>query len=201
MKKKKYKILAISDTEILKKFTIDQIKANFRGVDFILSAGDLSYEYLDYIVSVTDKDLIYINGNHIYSRKHDVSFCKEIDAKVIRYKGLKIMGLDGSRIYSYAEHQYSEYDMALRIIKNIPKLLFGKLDIVLTHSPPFGIHDKDDIVHTGFKSFLKIIKYFKPKLWIHGHIHLGNHLVEQESVVEGTRIVNAYGYKIIEFEK
>lgn len=200
MKKNFYRILAVSDTEVLKRFTVYQIKERFKDINFIMSAGDLSNEYLDYLVSILDKDLIYINGNHVYSKNHDISFCKEIDGKVIKYKGLKILGLDGSKLYSYEEHQYSEIQMAFRIIKNWYKLIFGKLDIVLTHSPPFGIHDKEDPIHTGFKSFVKIIDVLKPKLWIHGHIHLSNHIEKQESMVGNTKVINAYGYKIIELE-
>ncbi len=118
---KKYKILAISDIEILKRYTIVQLKENFGDVDFILSAGDLSYEYLDFLVSVLDKDLIYVNGNHIYAKNHDISFCKNIDGKMIKYKGIRILGLDGSKTYSFQKHQYTEKQMRKKIRKRKTK--------------------------------------------------------------------------------
>ena len=83
-----------------------------------MSAGDLNSHYLDYLVSILDKDLIYVNGNHVYGKEYDISFCKDIGGKVIRYKGLKIMGLDGSRVYSFKEHQYTERQMFFKILKN-----------------------------------------------------------------------------------
>lgn len=196
-----YKILIMSDTEILKKFSVEQLKERFSDIDFILGAGDLSYEYLDYVFTVLNRDLIFVNGNHVYQRKHNIEFLKNIDGKIINYKGLKIVGFDGSRVYSYKEHQYSELQMFFRILKLVPSLLIKKADIVLTHAPPRRIHDKEEPVHKGFKVFLHFIDYFKPKLWIHGHIHLKSHFEMQETEYKGTKVINAYGYKVIEFEK
>jgi Icc-related predicted phosphoesterase len=199
-RKKNYKILAVSDIDILKKYSIVQLKEKFKNIDFILAAGDLSYEYLDYLVSVLDKDLIYVNGNHLYAKGHDISFCKNIDGKFIKYKGLYILGLDGSKVYSYKEHQYTEKQMKRKINKNYIKMLINKPDIVLSHAPPYDIHDVKDVVHEGFIVFRKLIKFAKPKLWVHGHIHLQNHLEIQETQLNKTKIVNAYGYKIIDIE-
>lgn len=199
--KKKYKILIVSDDEILSRMEIGQLKKKFSDVDFILSAGDLSNYYLDYLVTTLNKDCIYVNGNHVFGKNHDISFCKNIDGKLIEYKGLRIFGLDGSQKYSRGPHQYTEQEMNGKILKNLFYLGFGKLDIVLSHSPPRGIHDKDDFVHRGFNSFNKIIKYFKPKLWVHGHVHLSNQHEIKETIVDETTIINVYGYRIVEFEK
>ena len=196
-----FKILAVSDNEILEKFSIEQLKNMFHDIDFIMSAGDVSNHYLDFLVTALNKDLIYVNGNHVYGTNHDISFCKNIDGKVIDYKGLKIFGLDGSQKYSRGLHQYSEQEMNSKIMKNIFYLGFGHLDIILSHSPPRHIHDKDDFTHRGFEVFHKIIKNFKPKLWLHGHVHLNNHHENVETTVENTRIVNVYVYKVIEYQK
>ena len=85
-------------------------------------------------------------------------------------------------------------------MKNIFFLRKG-VDIVLSHASPEGIHDIDDGVHNGFKVFNKVITYFKPKLWIHGHIHLPNYMVHQDTDVEGTAVSNTFGYRIFVFEK
>lgn len=199
--KKNFKILAISDTEILEKFSIEKLKEMFFDIDFIMSAGDVSNHYLDFLVTALNKDLIYVNGNHVYGTNHDISFCKNIDGKVIEYKGLRILGLDGSQKYSRGPHQYSEKEMSSKILKNIFYLGFGHLDIVLSHSPPRFVHDKDDFTHRGFLVFHKVIKNFKPKLWLHGHVHLHNHLQNEESTIDKTKVVNVYGYKIIEYHK
>ncbi|MBZ4683687.1 MAG: uncharacterized protein PWP46_552 [Fusobacteriaceae bacterium] len=196
-----YKILAISDTHILKKYPINVILEKFKDIDFIISAGDVSNDYLDYLASILNKDIIYVNGNHVYNKKHNISFCINIDGKLIKYKELYIFGLDGSRVYSFKEHQYTEREMFIKILKNIHKLFFHKPDIVVTHAPIRHIHDKEEHVHKGFRVFYKVLNWFHPKLWIHGHIHLSNHYEIQETEYNGTRIINAYGYKIIEFQK
>ena len=76
-----FKILAVSDNEILEKFSIEQLKNMFHDIDFIMSAGDVSNHYLDFLVTALNKDLIYVNGNHVYGTNHDISFCKNIDGK------------------------------------------------------------------------------------------------------------------------
>lgn len=198
---KKYKILIISDTEILGQYPMDKLKNMFSDIDFIISAGDLGNDYLDYLFTTLNKDIIYVNGNHVHKKGHDISFCKNIDGKTIKYKGLKIFGLGGSKKYSYQENQYSEFEMTQRIIVNLGSLLWGRLDIMVTHTPPRRINDREDFTHQGFEVFHKILKYFKPKLWIHGHIHLVSHMDTQETIVGDTRIINAYGYKVIEYMK
>ncbi len=198
--KRKYKILCISDIEILNKMEENLLKQRFKDIDFIMSAGDVSNQYLDYLVSVLNKDIIIVNGNHIYHRDHPITFAKVIDGKFLKYKGLRILGLDGCKVYSFQEHQYTEYQMGIKILKNIFSLFKG-VDIVLSHASPAGIHDIDDGVHNGFKVFNKVITYFKPKLWIHGHIHLPNYMVHQDTDVEGTAVSNTFGYRIFVFEK
>jgi len=197
----KFKILAISDNHILKQYSIEQMNFMFKDIDFIISCGDVSYEYLDYVVSILNKEMLYVNGNHVYGNNENKKSCggRNIDGKLIKFRGMKVLGLDGSRVYSFGKHQYSENDMKYRVAKLIPKLIFG-VDLVISHSPPRGIHDKEDHVHKGFRVFNDIIRLTSPRLWLHGHIHLRNHTEKQESIVGQTKIINVYGYKIIDIE-
>jgi len=110
------------------------------------------------------------------------------------------LGLDGSKVYSFQEHQYSESQMKMKILKNIFFLRKG-IDIVLSHASPEGIHDRDDGVHNGFRVFHKVIQHFKPKLWIHGHIHLSNFMNYQDTKVGDTMVSNTFGYRIFTIEK
>ena len=186
-KKKKYKFLCVSDIEILADMEEDFLKQRFKDIDFIMSAGDVSNNYLDYLVSVLNKDLICVNGNHTYNRDCPIEFAKVINGKFIKYKGLRILGLDGSKVYSFQEHQYSESQMKMKILKNIFFLRKG-VDIVLSHASPEGI-------------FHKVIQHFKPKLWIHGHIHLSNFMNYQDTIVGDTMVSNTFGYRIFTIEK
>ena len=198
--KKKYKILCVSDIDILSNMNLESMKNKFRDIDFIISAGDVSNRYIDLLVSTLDKDIIYVNGNHVYHKDHPITFAKNIDGKFLKYKGLRILGLDGSKLYSHKEHQYTDFQMTCKVMKNIISLWRG-VDIVVSHASPKGIHDIDERVHEGFKIFNKVIKWFKPKLWVHGHVHLHNYLAVQETYVDDTRIMNVFGYKLLELEK
>jgi Icc-related predicted phosphoesterase len=68
--------------------------------------------------------------------------------------------------------------MAARILLLAPRRLWNRLfhgrfvDIVLTHAPPEGIHDRPDPCHRGFAPFLWLMRVFRPRFLVHGHVHL-----------------------------
>ena len=133
--------------------------------------------------------------------------CLAIDGQVRRVKGLLIAGLGGSMRYQPgAIHQYTEGEMRARTVKLIPRLLMNKvlygryLDILATHSPPFGIHDGEDLPHVGFKSFLTLMRYFKPKYLLHGHKHVYRRDTITMTRYYQTRVVNVYPVRTLNWE-
>jgi Icc-related predicted phosphoesterase len=122
-------------------------------------------------------------------------------------EGLIIAGLGGSMRYNRGENQFTEFQMYLEIFKLIPRLICNRLfrgrwvDILLTHAPPKGIHDKNDKCHWGFKSFLWFMKTFKPRYLVHGHIHLYDLSDIRQTRWEQTLVVNAYSHYIIDTEE
>jgi Icc-related predicted phosphoesterase len=74
------------------------------------------------------------------------------------------------------------------------------LDILLTHAPPFGIHDGPDPCHMGFRALLWFMQVFRPKYLVHGHIHLYSSSSGRVTQFHGTTVVNAYDHVIIELE-
>ena len=98
--------------------------------------------------------------------------------KYDKARDLIIMGLGGSMLYNYGESQYSEKQMAGRIMRMMPHLLYNKqwygryLDILVTHAPPLGIGDGEDLCHKGFSCFRTFMDKYKPKYLLHGHVHL-----------------------------
>jgi Icc-related predicted phosphoesterase len=102
---------------------------------------------------------------------------------------------------------YSEAEMRQQVTRLVPRLLLNRqrygryLDILVTHSPPFGIHDRSDIAHTGFKIFNTFIKLFKPRYMLHGHIHVYRQDVSRVTQVENTTIINVYPYRVIEYDE
>ena len=87
--------------------------------------------------------------------------------------------------------------MGLRLLAN--RLRYGRyLDILITHAPPRGIQDGEDLPHRGFESYLTFLRRFQPMLMIHGHQHIYNRNEITETDFDGTRIINTYGYRVLE---
>ncbi len=56
------KILAVTD-QVVESLYSANVKDRFGNVDLIISCGDLSYSYLDYLVTVLGKLVYYVHGN------------------------------------------------------------------------------------------------------------------------------------------
>ena len=111
------------------------------------------------------------------------------------------MGLGGSYRYSSGINQYTERKMRNRIFKMWFPLWRKKgFDILLTHAAAYGVDDANDWAHMGFECFVKLLDIYRPKYYIHGHIHLNyGHDMNRVSQYKNTIIVNAYDHYVIEW--
>ncbi|MDR2716511.1 MAG: metallophosphoesterase [Treponema sp.] len=204
------KILCVSD-QIDPLVYSNSIKKRFADVDMILGAGDLPLDYLDFIVTNLNKPLLFVFGNHHVEelvnddKPGNCNFSStHLGSKIRREEGLIVAGLGGSMRYNRGPNQFTEFQMYGEIAKLIPILLFNRLfhgrylDILLTHAPPKGIHDKPDKCHSGFKAFLWFMKMFKPRYLVHGHIHLYDLSDVRRTRCMKTEVINAFGHYIIE---
>jgi Icc-related predicted phosphoesterase len=174
----------------------------FKDVELILSCGDVKAEYLSFLVTMIKAPLFYVPGNHNDRYlKNPPEGCESIDDKIITYKGIRILGLGGSRRYNLGHYQYSEKEMNKRINKLKFKLWRNKgVDIVVTHAPLLGIGDGDDLCHKGFASFNMFLDKYKPKYFVHGHQHLSyGYQPERIRKYEETTVINAYDHYILEY--
>ena len=113
------------------------------------------------------------------------------------------MGLGGCMRYKPGAHQYTEWEMKRRIIKLLPKLIMKRgFDILVTHAPAQGLGDSKDIAHRGFEVFLSLMKRYKPKFMLHGHVHKDySHDFVRERMFGNTRVINSWMSYVIEIEK
>jgi Icc-related predicted phosphoesterase len=200
------------------------IKSRFKDVDIVLSAGDLSLEYYDFIVSSLNKPLYFVFGNHHladrrrYERRLDPfglpvpenvqggAGATYLEGRVVRAEGLILAGLGGSIWYNGGEHQYTNFAMFLSMLRLLPGLLWNRvsrgrwLDILVTHSPPYGINDLPDPCHTGFRVFLWFMRTFRPRYLVHGHVHLYDRNAAREAQYGDTTVLNAYDHTVIDLE-
>lgn len=193
------KILLLSDKECPALWDYYQ-PGRLDGIDLILSCGDLNPSYLSFLVTMGRAPLLYVHGNHDGRYAKDPpEGCDCIEDKLVTVKGLRILGLGGSPLYSGGPHQYSERQMARRIRKLRFQLWrAGGVDIVVTHSPAFGCGDDSDRAHRGFQCLLNLIDKYQPRYFIHGHVHMtyrrGPRILQRGS----TTIINAYERHMID---
>ncbi|MGI6118244.1 MAG: metallophosphoesterase family protein [Bilifractor sp.] len=173
-----------------------------KGVDLILSCGDLSPDYLEFLVTVVNKPLLYVRGNH--DGRYDVrppEGCVDIDDRIYDFHGLRILGLGGSARYRSGGDMYTEREMAARIRKLRGGILLRNgFDVLVTHAPARGYGDMDDLPHRGFECFNSLLDRYRPKLMFYGHVHksYGSGFEKEMTHACGTRLVNAGGYRLID---
>jgi len=149
------KILAVSDKEsgLLWDFFRPEYLAD---IDLILACGDLDPRYLEFLVTFAHCPLLYVHGNHDGKYKKIPPLgCDNIEDTIYVYNGVRILGLGGSMRYRPGEHQYTEWEMRMRLFKVFSKILkYRGFDVLVTHAPAFGQGDLDTIPHRGFRCFL-----------------------------------------------
>ena len=198
------RILSVSD-KIIDMLYSPAITSVARGVDLVLSCGDLPADYLEFIVSMLNVPLLYVMGNHGSDggEKLYPEGCEDIDSRIVEHKGLLIAGFEGSMRYNNRpKFQYTESEMRTKVAALTPALVLNRarhgryLDILVTHAPPFHIHDAEDLPHRGFKAFTWFIDQYTPRYLFHGHTHVYDNRQPTMTQLETTCVVNTYGYKI-----
>lgn len=204
------KILTVSDVQVNLLYS-PRVQDRFADVDLIVSCGDLPYYYLEYIISMLDVPLVYVFGNHHNQEEHSSAGTRSfpwgginLHRRVERIDGLLLAGIEGSLRYNDGPRQYSQGEMWRAVFSLAPALMvnrlrFGRyLDVFVSHVPPWQIHDATDQPHRGARAFRWLLSVFRPTYHIHGHTHLYRLDSVTETVFRQTRVVNSYGYRVIE---
>ncbi len=204
------KILAVSDQEVDRIYELVP-QGHFGGVDLIIGCGDLHYAYLEYLVTVLNTDLLYVPGNHDLDYNPgamDAPGCTNVDLRAVRVESLLLAGFGGSiRYRAEGTNQYTQSAAFLRLARLLPqlwrnRLQYGRaLDLLVTHSPPYGVHDDQSRAHQGLKALNWLMDWAKPRYLLHGHIHFQQSNVVRDVTWHGTTsVMNVYPYRVIELE-
>jgi Icc-related predicted phosphoesterase len=204
------KILAISD-KIIDFIYSPALRERFADIEMVVSCGDLPYYYLEYIVSVLNKPLYYVRGNHAHRVEHGPYGPRthpwgavDLDGRTVEANGLLMAGFEGSMRYNRGPFQYTEGEMTLKVARVVPRLFLNRLhhgrflDVLVTHSPPYRVGDDTDLCHTGFKVFRWFLRLFQPRWMLHGHIHLYHPSAVTHRTFHKSEVINCYGYKELE---
>lgn len=196
------KILVIGDHESKSLWDFYE-PSKLEDIDLIISCGDLKPSYLSFLVTMAHAPVLYIHGNHDDRYEHTPpEGCICVDDDLYVYNGIRILGLGGSMRYRPGTHQYTEKEMRKRIRKLWMKLIYHKgFDILLTHAPAQGINDGEDMPHRGFECFRTLMEKYKPKFFIHGHVHMSyGRQHKRIDHYQNTCIVNGYDQYVFDYE-
>ena len=204
------KILAVSDEVVERLYNLCS-NGHFNDIEMIIGCGDLPYPYLENIVSYLNVPLLYVPGNHDpnFSPTNTKTFAEggsNLDLKLIRLKTFLIAGFGGCIQYRPdGTNQYTQTEAYFRAFRMLPRLVLNRLhygrhlDILITHSPPFGIHDEDTHAHQGLKAINWLVRIANPRYHLHGHTHFyRRNISPSETDHKQTRIINVHPYKVLE---
>jgi uncharacterized protein len=208
------KILALSD-QVVEQIYSPRVRDLFRDVSLVVGCGDLPDYYLEYVVSMLNVPLFHVPGNHDLSPVpggKDCAYdgvlpadCGRLDGRVVREHGLLLVGLGGSiRYRPDGDHQYTQGEMTWRVVALAPRLWLNRVrygravDILITHSPPKGIHDGTDPAHVGFTAFNRFIDRFRPRYLLHGHSHIWRRDTVVATQVGPTTVLNVCPFRVVE---
>ncbi|MBM7414056.1 MULTISPECIES: metallophosphoesterase [Nocardiaceae] len=194
-------------------------------VDLVLGAGDLPFEYLEHLAEAADAPCVFVPGNHdadltgysagragwmragLPSSWPGPDGAVNADRRIVSAAGLRIAGLGGSIRYRDGPNQWTERQQKRRSGSLIrthtwhPLLRRGAdahgVDVLLTHSPPFGLGDAEDAPHRGFRCLDPLTERLRPQLLVHGHIHPhGTRPADRQ--LHGATVINTVGYALID---
>lgn len=196
------RILAIADQE--SSYLWDHFeKSKLEGIDLIISCGDLNPNYLSFIATFTSAPVLYVHGNHDerYNQTPPEG-CICIEDKIYVHQGIRILGLGGSMRYKPGKCQYTERQMKARVNKLKLQLLRRRgFDILVTHAPAYQLNDGMDLPHQGFRAFLTLLDRYRPKFFLHGHVHMSyGRRHKRYDKYQDTHVINVYERCIFDYE-
>lgn len=205
------RILAVSD-QVVEALYTPQVREWLSPIHLILSCGDLPYGYLEFLMEVFRAPLFYVHGNHDQPElladgrvRHAPEGGQNLDGTVVWEQGLLLGGLEGSRRYRPdGRYQYTDEAMWLRAFQLVPRLLWNRrrygraVDVFIAHAPPRSIGDGSDPAHQGFSAFRWLIHRFRPRYFLHGHLHM--HGRRSIIPVGSTLVINVFPYYVLEIE-
>lgn len=158
------KILAIADrppsTPILETLSKEKI-------DVIVTLGDLEMHQIRSLQEVNDIPKLGVYGNHCSGMYMESLGIQNLHLTTTTINDTLFGGFEGCVKYKESSAKMYTQEEASELLRTFPKV-----DIMLTHAPPFGINDEpDDPTHAGFKGLRTYLDKQKPAHLFHGHTY------------------------------
>jgi Calcineurin-like phosphoesterase len=165
------------------------------GAALILACGDLPQEYLGRLMNRLDIPLAFVPGNHdpdmsgyrssragltlragMPARPPWPDGAVNADGRVVDVAGLRVAGLGGCLRYNEGPNQYTDRQQARRALALRTRARWRRfrdgrpVDVLITHAPPRGAGDGDDMPHRGFAALRGLVAALRPAALLHGHV-------------------------------
>ena len=179
-------IICISDTH---GFSFYDKVMKFYPIDMLIHAGDFSNigTYLEAelfnreLSKLPIKHKIVVAGNHDFALQGTFTFSDDIiylQDSSVTIEGYKIYGSPWSSIFFDWAFMLC-YVERVKKWASIPK----DVDILVTHSPPFGILDVHRQLNLGCEALSDRLKELSPILHVFGHIHQGHGITKKGNTI------------------
>ena len=174
------KILHLSDTHGVHRRLRDLPEADIlvHSGDFTMSGSEAeTLDFLEWLCDLPYRHKVLVAGNHdacLYGSRLD-----GLDDNVhylcgsgVEIEGLKFWGVPMFMEDCVSGHQEQLYAA-------IP----DDTDVLVTHTPPYGILDRDAGILYGSRELLEKVRSARPRLHLFGHIHKAHGTIDDGSTV------------------
>lgn len=186
------KILAIADRPPREKIKSILDK---NPIELICTLGDLDQFSLTELEGITNIPKLGVYGNHDSGMYFEPLGITNMHLKTFEYGGFVFGGFEGC--VRYKNDPYAKMctqEEATEMLKNFPKV-----DVMLAHSPPYGINDEpEELAHQGYKALREYVEQKKPRYLLHGHTYpMADNVITKFA---DTKIIYVYEDKIIDLQ-
>lgn len=166
-------------------------KAEEEQVDLIISLGDFERSMV-LSLQRTQIPKIGVYGNHDAGEYMQEIGMLDLHMHTWDFGGYRFGGFQGC--VRYKSNPYAI--MCTQEEANRLFTYFPPVDIFITHCPPRGINDEEEVAHQGWDALRAYLDKNHPKVLFHGHTYP----TEEDMVREyrGTRIEYISGWRIVE---
>jgi len=159
-------------------------------IDLVLGCGDVPrWVLIEAAGQCPRARVMAVKGNHDNEEPFGDGI-QPLHLEVRRLGGISLGGFNGAWQYKPRGYNLYSQEQASELLDAFPRV-----DVMAAHNSPFGIHERGDPAHQGFIGLRRYIHHARPHYLIHGHQH-----VNEDGLVENTRVVGVCGARILELE-
>jgi Icc-related predicted phosphoesterase len=194
------RIVCISDTHgYHRELDVPEAEILIHAGDFMIHGRAIAEidDFNDWLGSLPHRHKIVVAGNHdlFFESNPKAARAHLSNAVYLEHAGVALEGIHfwGCPVTPVLPHMAFAVQRGAASRKYWDKIPIGT-DVLITHGPPFGILDKENIVakHMGCEQLSKAVLRIQPRLHVFGHIHGGR---GREEGPNGTCFLNCAALK------